>query len=95
MHNTILQSVISKCKNDKLWKNWIGKVPATLLSRAASAPYPHPFFNFSDSLPAIPLRGGNQNLLTPSPPPLPPPGFEHWVSKLNQGQNTTKTTCYK
>ena len=30
MHDTIKGKVISKCKNDKPWKNQIGKVPAPL-----------------------------------------------------------------
>ena len=64
MHNTSLQRVISKCKNHKSWKNEIGKVPAPLLRRPASAPYFQPPFKIF----YIPLfsGAGNQNLL-PAP----------------------------
>ena len=32
MPNTFLQIIISKCKNDKPWKNEIAKVPAPSVS---------------------------------------------------------------
>ena len=54
--------MISRCKNDKPWKNQLGKVPVPLLRRPAPAPYFHPpFFNFSD----FPSNGGNSNLIPP------------------------------
>ena len=44
--------MISRCKNDKPWKNQLGKVPVPLLRRPAPAPYFHPpFFNSSNSSP--------------------------------------------
>ena len=47
MHN-----IISKLKNDKPWKNEIGKESARPpLRRPAPAPKFYPFFNFSDSPP--------------------------------------------
>ena len=50
MHN-----IISKLKNDKPWKNEIGKESAgPPLRRPAPAPYFYPFFNFSDS--PLPLK---------------------------------------
>ena len=40
----ILQMVISKCKNDKPWKDQIEKVPGLLLRRPMFTPYFHHLF---------------------------------------------------
>ena len=45
MHNSFTKGkVISECKNDKPWKNEIGKVSAPFLRRPVPEPYFHPPF---------------------------------------------------
>ena len=69
VERNLKSKIISKCKNNKPWKNQIGKVPAPLLRRPAPAPYFHPFFNFSNFSPPrevikihfSPLKKGGPN----------------------------------
>ena len=70
-HNFGKGKVTSKCRNDKPWKNYIGKVSAPPFKKTCTCTILQPScFNFSDSpppplLPAL-SAGRNQNLLPPT-----------------------------
>ena len=68
MHNTILQRVISRCKNNK---------PLKMEKRPAPAPYFHPSFSFSDfpfpsgeviKIYSFPLKKGGPNYASAQSP---------------------------
>ena len=82
---TTLQWVISKCNNDKPWKNKIGNVPAPppqpLLRKATPAPYLQTLFkNFQ--IPPSPLLWGRSSKFTSPTPFKKKGGSELYVGDL-------------